>query len=141
MENVILEREISEELWEELIEIFNNSPMANRNLNELKLAFRNSTLKCFLFYDNKLVGCGRALSDDVYQAALYDIVVHHEFRRKGLGSIITKYLIKNINAKNIILYAVPGVEPFYKKLGFKKLKTGMGKFNSGLANIEKGYLE
>lgn len=39
--------------------------------------------------------------------------------------------------KNVILQSVPGKEGFYKKLGFKKLTTAMGKFQNEQLLIEE----
>ena len=40
-----------------------------------------------------------------------------------------------------ILYSVPGKEPFYKKLGFKRMCTAMAIFeNQGVA-LERGYVD
>ncbi len=139
--NLEFRAELKADLWDQLAEIFRNSPMSGRADADLKAAFENSTIKCFAFSKGKLIGCGRALSDEVYQAVLYDIVVHQDFRNSGIGTAIVKHLLDSIKAKNIILYAVPGVEAFYGTLGFKKLKTAMGYFRSELGDAHKGYLE
>ena len=139
--NLEFRAELKSNLWDQLAEIFRNSPMSGRTDADLKAAFENSTIKCFAFSKGKLIGCGRALSDEVYQAVLYDIVVHQDFRNSGAGTAIVKHLIDRIKAKNIILYAVPGVEAFYGTLGFKKLKTAMGYFRSSLGDAHIGYVE
>ena len=140
-DNLEIRAELKSNLWDELAEIFRNSPMSGRTTADLKTAFENSTIKCFAFSNGRLIGCGRALSDEVYQAVLYDIVVHQEFRNSGIGTAIVKNLLDRIKAKNIILYAVPGVEAFYGTLGFKKLKTAMGYFRSSLSDAHMGYIE
>ncbi len=40
---------------------------------------------------------------------------------------------------NIILHASPGKEGFYKKLGFRKMKTGMAHFKKEAAMREQGF--
>jgi predicted N-acetyltransferase YhbS len=40
-----------------------------------------------------------------------------------------------------VLYAVPGKEPFYKKFGFKRMKTAMAIFENQALAVERGYLE
>jgi hypothetical protein len=42
---------------------------------------------------------------------------------------------------NIILYAVPGKEAFYSKLGFRKMLTAMAKLEPRLANPQAGYVK
>jgi len=42
--------------------------------------------------------------------------------------------------KKIILYAVPGREPFYKKFGFMRMRTAMAIFENQQQQLERGYL-
>jgi hypothetical protein len=42
--------------------------------------------------------------------------------------------------KKIILYAVPGKEPFYKRFGFLPMKTAMAIFENERQQLERGYL-
>ena len=43
--------------------------------------------------------------------------------------------------RKIILYAVPGKEAFYEKLGFARMKTAMAIFQNQAQAVERGYLE
>jgi ribosomal protein S18 acetylase RimI-like enzyme len=47
-----------------------------------KKAFENSHTVVFAFDDDKLIGFGRAISDGVYQAAIYDVAVLPEYQGK-----------------------------------------------------------
>jgi hypothetical protein len=42
--------------------------------------------------------------------------------------------------RKIILYAVPGKEPFYRKLGFLRMTTAMAIFDDQAAKLKNGYL-
>ena len=42
--------------------------------------------------------------------------------------------------KKIILYAVPGKEAFYSKLGFMRMKTAMAIFENPQRQVDGGYL-
>lgn len=42
--------------------------------------------------------------------------------------------------KKIILYAAPGKEPFYRKLGFKRMATAMAIFKNQAQALEDGLL-
>jgi hypothetical protein len=42
---------------------------------------------------------------------------------------------------NVILYAAPGKEGFYRKLGFRKMKTGMALFRKGASAAEQGFTD
>lgn len=103
-------------------------------------AFENSHTVMFVFHEEMLIGFGRAISDDAYQAAVYDIVVLPEYQKEGVGRLIMSEIIKRVSHCNIILYANPGKEEFYKKLGFSMLKTGMGLFLNPDAMKTKGMI-
>lgn len=83
-------------------------------------------------WDNKnLVGMGRILEDGV-MCMFYDIVVHKDYQRKGVGKKIMKRLIKEVRNKkytSIGLFAskenLVFLSKFYKKSGFEKINTGM----------------
>ena len=77
---------------------------------------------CFPFkiiLAKKVVGTGVFLvHDDV--AWLAHIIVHAQYRNKGIGKQITQYLVDHIphQCKTIYLIATDLGEPVYKKLGF-----------------------
>lgn len=104
-------------------------------------AFENSTSVVFIFVQDQLVGFGRAISDGVYQAAIYDVAVLPEFQRKGIGKVIIKTIVNSLPGCNFILYSNAGKEEFYLKLNFRKLKTGMGLFLNPDAMIRKDMIE
>ncbi|GAA0725723.1 GNAT family N-acetyltransferase [Clostridium malenominatum] len=106
-----------------------------------KKAFENSHTVVFAFDDDKLIGFGRAISDGVYQAAIYDIAVLPEYQGKKVGATIIQSILKCIPQCNFILYASPGKEIFYEKLNFRKMKTGMALFRDGEKMQMKGFTE
>lgn len=73
---------------------------------------------------------------------LCDIAVHPRFQGKGLGKAITNRL-KELSAghKKIILYANPGREGFYEKLGFRRMRTAMAIFADQEAAERGGLIE
>lgn len=91
---------------------------------------------------DQIVGMARCLSDGVYMAYIFDVVVHRDYRGKNIGrSIIEKIICHYKDSNNylmqIVLLAVTSdVEPFYKKLGFKRYPNllngaGMGMWING----------
>ncbi len=87
-------------------------------------AFYTSVDFCFplkLVIDGRMAGIGTGIvHGDV--AWLGHIIVHPDFRNRGLGGIITKALVENMHAmhcKTIYLIATELGEPVYKKLGFE----------------------
>lgn len=127
--------------WNLVSEILKMVGMAYYEGEMHKRAFEKSHTVVFVYDDTKLVGFGRAISDGEYQAALYDIAVLPEYQGKGIGKIVLNSILECIPQCNIILYASPGKEEFYKKLNFKILKTGMALFHNSEKMQIRGIIE
>ncbi|MDR3304783.1 MAG: GNAT family N-acetyltransferase, partial [Clostridiales Family XIII bacterium] len=95
-----------------------------------KKAFENSYTAVFLYDGETLIGLGRAISDGAYEAAIYDIAVAPDYQGRGLGRTILETLLADLKGFNAILFAAPGKVPFYGRLGFRKMRTGMACFTS-----------
>lgn len=129
--------------WEELRALFDACPpMGNKNTADLRTAFGNSMFRCFVRDDGKLVGVGRALADGVSVSYIGDIAVLPAWRGIGLGrQIVAELLRLSAGHKKIILYSVPGSEAFYRKFGFRTMRTAMAIFENQDAAMERGYVE
>lgn len=129
--------------WERAAVVFERAPLGKRRREpqQLQRAFAASFAVIYIFDEDKLIGLGRALCDGEYQAAVYDVVLLPEYQGKGLGKEIMTKLCEQLPVENIVLYAVPGREGFYKKCGFKKMRTAMAILNASMSNPESGYLE
>ncbi|WP_320006117.1 GNAT family N-acetyltransferase [Maridesulfovibrio sp.] len=127
--------------WQKIAEIFEKAPLGTREPEKLARAAKNSALVCFAKDGDKFVGFARAISDLEYQAAIYDLCILPDYQSKGVGKMIMNALKEKLGPLSIILYAVPGKEGFYKKLGFVPMLTAMGIFQDEAGMIERGYLE
>jgi ribosomal protein S18 acetylase RimI-like enzyme len=98
--------------------------------------------KCFVLGDGRLVGAGRVVADGFDTAYLCDIVVHPDLQGTGIGKAIVLKL-KELSARHrkIILYANPGKEDFYRKLGFRRMLTAMAIFEDEDRAVRTGLVE
>ncbi|UDQ97715.1 GNAT family N-acetyltransferase [Lentisphaerota bacterium WC36G] len=127
--------------WDSLVELFRIAPLGKRIANDLKKSFTNSMFKCFLYDGEQIIAAGRALADGVDCSYLCDIVVHPDYQGIGLGKVVVESLIAQSQGHNkIILFANVGKEPFYAKLGFKKMNTAMAIFKDEKTAIDKGVI-
>jgi len=127
--------------WCDVYNLLKNAGMATHHQDILRKAFNNSFAVIFVLEGERLIGMGRAISDSVCQATLYDITVDPEYQGKGLGRMITNELCDKLPGCNIILYATPGTEVFYKKLHFRKILTGMARFVDAERSVSEGSIE
>ncbi|SMF35460.1 GNAT family N-acetyltransferase [Desulfovibrio gilichinskyi] len=114
--------------WKSVCEIFEKAPLGTRDPVKLMIASENSAVVCFAWDSNRIIGFGRALSDGVTCAAIYDLCLLPEYQSKGIGRLIMNGILEKLQNQNVILYAVPGKQGFYEKLGFKTMLTAMGSF-------------
>ncbi len=127
--------------WEIVSETLKRVGMAYYEPSLHRKAFENSYVTVFIYRNNQMIGFGRAISDGAYQAAIYDVAVIPDFQKMGLGNIIMENILARLPPCNIILYASPGKEGFYRKQDFKKMKTGMARFRNAGQMKEKGFIE
>lgn len=127
--------------WEELAALYRAAPLGNKHPASLRTAFTNSMFRCFVHDGGKLVGVGRALADGVDCSYICDVALLPSHQGLGLGrQIVARLRDLSAGHKKIILYAVPGKEAFYKKLGFKRMSTAMALFEDQDAALLRGYL-
>lgn len=127
--------------WLEASQVFEAAFGRGKDPQAMAMAFTNSMYKCFLYDGQTLIGFGRAISDGVFVAYISDIALLPDYQGQGLGKVIVEALLAKVkDHKKVILYANPGKEGFYAKLGFKKMKTAMAIFQNEEAMIELGVL-
>lgn len=127
--------------WEELSALYRAAPLGNKTAASLKTSFSNSMYRCFVCDQGRLVGVGRALADGVDCSYICDVAVLPTYQGAGLGKQIVGHLVAlSRGHRKIILYAVPGKEPFYRKFGFKRMTTAMAIFENQPQALERGYL-
>jgi predicted GNAT family N-acyltransferase len=71
--------------------------------------------------DGRLVGFTRVLTDQVFKAVIFDVIVAREHRGAGLGGRLLDYVLahsKVAGVRHIELYCKPEMIPFYEKWGF-----------------------
>ena len=127
--------------WNKVPEILMEVGMSYHSAERHQLAFVNSHSVVFVWDENQLIGFGRAVSDGILQAALYDVAVRPSYQGKGIGKTIVSELIHHCPGCNVILYASPGKEQFYEKLNFRRMKTAMALFADAERKRERGFTE
>ena len=127
--------------WEALSHLYRIAPLGEKKAADLKVVFSNSRFKSFVYDNGTLIGAGRALADGMDCSYICDIAVHPDHQGVGLGKDIVASLVGlSKGHKKIILYAVAGKEPFYRKLGFRRMKTAMAIFRNQEEAVRNGLL-
>jgi len=127
--------------WEAVSEILKTVGMTYYDPDIHRRAFEASHTSVFIYNNEKLIGFGRAISDGICQAAVYDCAIIPLFQGMGWGTKLVETILSQIPDCNAILYASPGKEGFYQKQGFRKMKTGMANFKNSASVKKRGFTE
>ena len=95
----------------------------NRNYKCLKIMLANSTEVISIWRKGEMIGFGRATSDKIYRAVLWDVVVAGKFQGYGIGRTIVKELLRQSSLKSVekIYLMTTNCLKFYENLNFRKV--------------------
>jgi len=109
----------------QLDQLFKAVSWMTRDHEHMKIALKHSFLVVTLWFvtptQKQLIGFTRAVSDHVYNATLWDVVIHPSFQNQGLGKSLIRYTLEQLqlqNIENITLFAGNKAVNFYHSLGF-----------------------
>ena len=78
--------------------------------------------------DRRLIGCGRVLTDYVYRASIWDVIVDSAYQGRDVGTEIIHRILNHPALQRVELFwlCTRDKETFYETLGFSaKEQTGM----------------
>jgi predicted GNAT family N-acyltransferase len=118
----------------ELYEIYRNEWWTQgRQFDDVMHMVEHSDLAIGCCNENgKLVGFARVLSDFTFKALIFDVIVHCDFRGRGIGKALIDRIIDHqalIKVRSFELYCPEGMVPFYNKLGFAKRSSHLLSFS------------
>ena len=92
-----------------------------RNKKQLCKMLTNSTVVVSLWHQDQLIGFGRATSDHVFRAVLWDVVIASNRQGLGFGKLIIEAILtdKKIQSVEKIYLMTTNCSEFYKQLGFQ----------------------
>lgn len=113
---------------EEVQEICSAVGWSKREPALIARALENSLAVVSIWHGKTMVGFARATGDKVFNATIWDVVVRPSYQRQGIGILVMKELLKELDSYNIpliTLYADPGTDGFYKRFGFSVDPSGV----------------
>ena len=97
---------------------------SGRSIAQLRRLLAGSTVVITLWRDKRMIGFGRATSDGIYRAVLWDVVVAGDLQGCGLGRQVVEALLTAppISTVERVYLMTTKSTDFYKQLGFQKTK-------------------
>ena len=125
MNNYKIVYELNDKQIEDLMQLYKNEWWSKtRKKEDVIKMLENTTLVFGIVNKNKLVAFCRVLSDFVYKALIFDVIVDKNYRGLGLSKILLNEVFNHPKLSNISsfeLYCLEEMEKYYEKFGFKKL--------------------
>ncbi len=127
---------LSEEQILNLLEIFKGEDWSeNRQIDDVRKMLEKSWIIAIIDSSNgRIIAFARVLSDFIYRAFIYDVIVSKEYRGLKFGKLIINSILNNkdfIGVERIELYCKDKNVEFYKKLGFEKVPSGINTMRYG----------
>ncbi len=137
---ITVKTEITELNLQELREVYRSVGWMKHDEEVIRTVFEANTHKVFAVKEGVVIGFARALSDGIFNAAIYDVVVHKQHQGEGIARLLLERILDELKEVSCIhLISTTGNMAFYEKCGFKKLKTGMAIYQNQQLAAE--YLE
>lgn len=108
-----------------------------RSIEDLSVAIANSSPVVSVWDGERLIGFARAISDGVYRATIWDVVVHPDYRGAGLGRKLVETVLSHprMNKVERVYLMTTHQQRFYERIGFEcNSSTTMVLHNQPLAS-------
>jgi len=112
-----------------LLPLFEQAPWAHgRTAAETTEMLRQTDLFITAWDDGRVIGCGRVLTDYVYRASIWDVIVDAAYQGQDVGTEIMHRILNHPALQRVELFwlCTRDKHEFYENLGFSaKEQTGM----------------
>lgn len=140
MSSIQYTSQIKQDEYQQLVAVYHSVGWMGHDLNKVEQIYNNSSHYMIAKDNETIIGFTRALSDGVFNAAIYDVVVHPNYQGQGIARNLVQQLLDQFESLSCIhLISTTGNEAFYNKLGFKKLTTAMAVYHK--PQLEAEYTE
>lgn len=96
----------------------------SRTPEQTQLCVENSTLCIGIVNEEqRLIGFARVLSDKVFKALIFDVIVDSDYQGQGISTLILDGIKTHSSlakVRHFELYCLPDMFDFYRKQGFSK---------------------
>ena len=122
--------------WQEVADVLKRSGLSDHTPKEQEIVFTNSYAVVFVYDEEHIIGVARALSDGLFQAAIYNVALEAAYQGQGIGREMILRLLEQLKGQNVILYTHPQTVLLYEKLGFRRAKTAMELFSGEAQHLQ-----
>lgn len=130
MESYRIVSELTEQQISELTDLYTNEFWSqNRTRQDVAKMLAASDIVIGLIDESdRLIGFTRVLTDFVYRAVIFDVIVKPTHRSQGLGKQLIDIVIHHPQLQSVEylgLFCLPDMVPFYERWGFTTEHGGL----------------
>ena len=111
-----------------LLPLLHQAPWAKqRTVEDVRLMLRSTDLALTVWDGTCLVGFGRVLTDFVFRATIWDVIVDKRYQGRHIGTELVQRILRHPKLARVDLFWLCTRRPgFYERLGFDSTRqTGM----------------
>lgn len=108
--------------------LYDHAPWAKgRDTDGIKRMLENTDYVFSAWDGPRLVGIARILTDRIYRATLWDVVVHPDFQGQGVGDALLKTILSHPVLSKVEKFWLNtrDKQAFYERFGFVQSDQGM----------------
>jgi len=112
--------------------LFEYAPWAcGRSVEDIHLMLENTDYHFSAWDGKRLIGFARVLTDRVYRATLWDVVVHPDYQKRGVGEELMNRALSHPVLSKVEKFWLNTRDKFgfYEKFGFVRSDQGMFREN------------
>jgi GNAT superfamily N-acetyltransferase len=112
--------------------LFEHAPWARgRAADEILIMLQNTDYYFSAWDGKRLIGFARVLTDRVYRATLWDVVVHPDYQKRGVGEELMNRILSHPVLTKVDKFWLNTRDKFgfYEKFGFVRSDQGMTREN------------
>jgi N-acetylglutamate synthase-like GNAT family acetyltransferase len=113
---------------QQLQALYHHAPWAaGRDLDGIKIMLENTDYVFSAWDDRRLVGFARVLTDRIYRATLWDVVVHPDYQGQRVGESLMKTILSHPGLSKVQKFWLNtrDKQAFYERFGFVRSNQGM----------------
>src|SRR3954468_11567242 len=95
--NLRIHSDFSKVNLDEMKEIYSSVGWTKHTKEIIRQVFEASNVVALVTVNGRIIGFGRAMTDGVFNAAIYDVIVHPEFQKQGIARQIMEYLLDKLS--------------------------------------------
>jgi N-acetylglutamate synthase-like GNAT family acetyltransferase len=112
--------------------LYEHAPWAKgRTVQGIRKMLKNTDYHFSAWDDKRLVGFARVLTDRVYRATLWDVVIHPDYQGQGIGEALMNRILSHPVLSRVEKFWLNTRDKhgFYEKFGFVRSDQGMVREN------------